>query len=59
MSSVLEDTYSRKEAVLSKREWEEWPDAKQRDSKSLKQVGMIKGVGPGRRVYSVSGLACT
>jgi DNA (cytosine-5)-methyltransferase 1 len=59
LSSVLEDTYSRREAVLSKREWEEWPDAKQRDSKSLKQVGMIKGVGPGRRVYSVSGLACT
>jgi hypothetical protein len=59
LSSVLQDTYSRKEAVLSKREWEEWREPQQRDRKALKQVGVITGKGPGRRVYSTSGLACT
>ena len=59
LRSVLEDSYSRKDAVLSRREWDKWEQVQQRDRKALKQIGMIKGKGPGRRVYSAAGLACT
>jgi hypothetical protein len=57
----LENSYSRRDEVLSKRYWERWDSVRWDWERwdSVKCIGEIAGKVPGREVYSAAGLACT